>query len=48
MKPIIMAASTIVTLALVSYAVAIVNEQRRRRVTRNVLLFLTIGARRSS
>jgi hypothetical protein len=43
MKPIIMAASTIVTLALISYAIAIVTEQRKRIITSTVLFFLTVG-----
>jgi len=43
MKPIIMAASTIVTLALISYAIAIITEQRKRIITSTVLLFLTVG-----
>jgi hypothetical protein len=43
MKPIIIAASSIVTAALLSYAVAIVSEQRTRLVTSTVLVLLTIG-----
>ena len=38
-----MAASTIVTLALISYAVAIVTEQRKRIITTAVLIFLAVG-----
>jgi hypothetical protein len=38
-----MAAVTIVQLALISYSVGIITEQRRHRVTRVVLGFLTVG-----
>lgn len=41
MKPILIAAVTIVNLALVFYTIGIVKEQRCRRVTPGVLAFLT-------
>ena len=43
MKPILIAGITIVNLALVSYAVGIVIQSRKRAITRQVLTFLTIG-----
>jgi len=43
MKPILIAGSIIVTLALISYGIAVITEQRRRLVTNTVLAFLTVG-----
>jgi hypothetical protein len=43
MKPILMAGTTIVVFALISYSIAILTEQRKQAVTRFVLIFLTIG-----
>jgi hypothetical protein len=43
MKTILIVGSTIVTLALISYSIAIVTEQRRARVINRVLTFLTLG-----
>ncbi len=38
-----MIAATVVTLALISYSIAILTEQRRRKILRKVLIFLTMG-----
>jgi len=38
-----MAGTMIVTAALISYTIAIINEQRKHRVTNRVLTFLTLG-----
>jgi uncharacterized repeat protein (TIGR03987 family) len=43
MKPIIMIGSTLVTLALISYSIGIISEQRTKCITRKVLTFLTLG-----
>ena len=43
MKPILIAGITIVNLALISYASAIIIQSRRKSITRFVLTFLTIG-----
>ena len=43
MKPILMAGTTIVILALIFYTIGIITEQRLHRVTKKVLLFLTLG-----
>lgn len=43
MKTLAMIAATVVTLALISYAVAIITEQKKRLVVNTVLIFLTIG-----
>ncbi len=43
MKPILIAGTITVNFALISYSIGIITEQRRHRVTRNVLWFLTIG-----
>lgn len=43
MKPIIIAATILVHIALISYSIAIITEQRKRRVTGMVLWVLTIG-----
>ena len=38
-----MIAATVVTLALISYSIAIITEQKKRKVINLVLLFLTLG-----
>lgn len=43
MKPILIAGTTIVNFALLAYTVGIILEQRKHRVTRGVLWFLTVG-----
>ena len=43
MNPLSKTGATIVVLALASYTVAVIAEQRRRRITPRVLLFLTVG-----
>ena len=43
MKPVLIAAVTIVNVALIAYTVGIITEQRKRRVTNTVLTFLTVG-----
>jgi hypothetical protein len=43
MKTIILFATTIVNLALVSYSIAIISEQLKHRITRRILLFLSMG-----
>lgn len=43
MKPITIAASSIVTLALISYTIGILNEYRHKVLNRMVLYFLAIG-----
>jgi uncharacterized repeat protein (TIGR03987 family) len=43
MKPILMAGSTIVTLALLAYSVGIISEQRKKLINRPILIFLAIG-----
>ncbi len=43
MKPVIMAAVTVVTLALTFYSIGIFLEQKKRRVTLGVIRALTIG-----
>ena len=43
MLPLAKIAATVVTLALISYSVAIITEQRKRRVLNLVLTFLTLG-----
>jgi len=43
MKTILIIGTAIVTLALISYAVAIISEQRKRVITKRILTFLTIG-----
>ena len=43
MKPILIAGSIIVTLALISYTIGILTEQRKRVVNNTVLQFLTVG-----
>jgi hypothetical protein len=43
MKPVLLAGITIVNLALICYATGIIIESRKKSITRNVLIFLTIG-----
>lgn len=43
MKPIIMAGTSIVFLALISYSIAIISEQKNRKLNGKILLFFTIG-----
>ncbi len=43
MLPLAKIAATVVTLALISYSIAIITEQRRRKVINRVLVFLTLG-----
>jgi len=43
LSPILIAGTIIVNLALLFYSIGIITEQRRRRITRRVLFFLTIG-----
>ena len=43
MKPLAIFAATLVTLALISYSIAILTEQRKRLVINRVLVFLTLG-----
>lgn len=43
MKPVLIAGTIIVNLALISYSVGIITEQIKRRVTPRVLAFLTVG-----
>ncbi|MBP7865360.1 MAG: hypothetical protein KA419_05365 [Acidobacteria bacterium] len=43
MKPVLIIGTVIVQLALVSYSVAVFAEQRRQRVTRTVLFWLSAG-----
>jgi len=43
MLPLAKIAATVVSLALISYSIAIITEQRRRKVINRVLIFLTLG-----
>ena len=43
MKPILIAGIAIVNLALVAYSVAIYTQNRQNRLTRTVMIFLTLG-----
>jgi len=43
MSPILIIATIIVNLALISYTVGIISEQRNRRISRFSLSFLTVG-----
>ena len=43
MKPILIAGISIVNLAMISYAAAIIIQSRKKSITRHVLIFLTIG-----
>ena len=44
MKPILIAGTSIVIVALICYSLGVITEQRKHRVTRLVLAALTIGA----
>ena len=43
MKPILMVGSTVVTLALIFYSIAIITEQRKKIINNFILSFLVIG-----
>lgn len=43
MNPLSRTGATIVVFALASYTIAVVGEQRRRRITPRILAFLTVG-----
>lgn len=43
MLPLARIAATVVTLALISYSIAIITEQKKRKVINLVLFFLTLG-----
>lgn len=43
MKTISMIGALIVTLALISYTIAVLNERRKKHITKFILSFLTIG-----
>ena len=43
MKPILILATSIVNLALVSYSIAIITEQVRHQISSRVMIFLTLG-----
>jgi len=43
MNPTLIRAVVVVTFALISYSMAVINEQRKRRISKFVLTFLTIG-----
>ncbi len=43
MLPLAKIAATVVTLALISYSIAIITEQKKRKVINLVLIFLTLG-----
>jgi len=43
MKPILIAGTTTVLFALAAYTIAIITEQRQKKVTRFILTYLTIG-----
>ncbi len=43
MKPILIAGTTIVNLALIAYSIGIITEQRTHRVSPRVISFLTVG-----
>jgi len=43
MSPILIVGTTIVNLALVAYSIAIITEQRQKRVNNRVMVFLTVG-----
>jgi len=43
MKPILIAGSSIVTLALISYSIAFFRVHKLKRLTRNILLFQSLG-----
>lgn len=43
MKTILLIGSIVVTLALISYSIGIITEQRKKRISKTVLTFLTMG-----
>ncbi len=43
MNPTLMAGTAIVTVALIAYSIAVINEQRKRKISGFVLFFLTAG-----
>jgi uncharacterized repeat protein (TIGR03987 family) len=43
MKTISMIGATVVTLALISYSIGVITEQRKRKLVKAVLLFITVG-----
>jgi uncharacterized repeat protein (TIGR03987 family) len=43
MKPILMAGSTFVTLALIFYSVGILSEQRKKLISKSILISLALG-----
>lgn len=43
MSPILLAGTIIVQLALISYSIGVITEQRKKIITKNVLMFLLIG-----
>lgn len=43
MKTILIVGSIIVTLALISYSIGVITEQRKKRITKRVLFFLSMG-----
>lgn len=43
MSPVLMAGTLIVNLALIFYTIGIVSEQRSHRITKRVLVFLSLG-----
>ena len=43
MKPLAIFAASVVTLALISYSIAILTEQRKKLVINRVLIFLSLG-----
>jgi len=43
MKPILLTGAVVVTLALVSYSIAILTEQRKKHITPSILFFLSLG-----
>jgi len=43
MKTISMIGATVVTLALISYSIGVITEQRKRKLVKNVLLFISLG-----
>lgn len=43
MNTISMIGATIVTLALISYSIGVITEQKKKQIVKNVLVFVTIG-----
>ncbi|MBK7212377.1 MAG: hypothetical protein IPH88_03555 [Bacteroidales bacterium] len=43
MKPVLIAGITLVNIALASYSIAIITQNRKRKMSRTVLTFLSIG-----